>query len=110
MESAKEIKNLELVIIHGKIMNLEVLPIIQDDIREAQKDDEYLIKALKFDKVAKKEEFTVASNGTIRFKGRIYVSEMTELREQLLKEIHETPYFIRSGTIKMYQDIIKGYW
>ena len=54
-------------------------------------------------------EFTVASNGTVRFKGRIYVLDSVELRVQLLKEAHETPYSVHLSTIKIYQDLKKGY-
>ena len=44
----------------------------------------------------------------MRFKGRIYVTEMVDLREQLLREAHETPYSIHLGTTKMYQDLKKA--
>ena len=52
----------------------------------------------------------VRSNGVVRFKGRIYVLETANLREQLLIEAHETPYFARPGTTKMYKDLKEGYW
>ena len=50
------------------------------------------------------------SDGKIRFKGRLYVPEAADLREQLLIEAHETPYSVHPGTTKMYQDLKKGYW
>ena len=90
--------------------NLEVRPIILEDIRKAQEEDEYLVKPRKFDEEAKKGKFTITSDGTIRFKGRIYVPEAVNLREKLLIEAHETPYFVHLGTIKMNQDLKKGYW
>ena len=61
--------------------NLEVWPIIFEDIRKAQEEDEYLAKTQKFDEKAKKGIFTVASDGTVRFKRRIYVPKMANLRE-----------------------------
>ena len=90
--------------------NLEVWPTILKDIKKAQEEDEYVIKAQKFDEEAKKGEFTVTPDGTIRFKRRIYVPEAADLREQLLTEAHETPYSVHPGTTKMYQDLKKGYW
>ena len=36
-ELAREIKDFEIVIVHGKIANLEVRPIILEDIRKAKK-------------------------------------------------------------------------
>ena len=68
------------------------------------------MSARKFDEEAKKGEFMVISDGTIRFKGRIFVPEATDLRERLLIEAHETPYSVHLGTTKMYQDLKKGYW
>ena len=109
-ELANEIKDFEIVIVQGKMANLEVRPTILEDIRKAQEEDEYVKKAQKFDEEAKKGEFTVSSDGTIRFKGRIYVPEAADLREQLLIEAHETPYSVHPGTTKMYQDLKKGYW
>ena len=72
-ELAKEIKDFEILIIHDRMANLKVWLIILEDIRKAQEEDEYLVKAQKFDKEANKREFTVTSDGIVRFKGRIYV-------------------------------------
>ena len=44
-ELAKEIKDLEIVIVHRRMANLEVLPIILEDIKKANEEDEYLPKA-----------------------------------------------------------------
>ena len=94
---------------HGKMVNLEVRLIILEDIRKAQENDKLLTKALKFDAETKKGEFTVASNGTVRFKGRIYVPKTVDLRMQLPKEAHEVSYSMYPSTTKMYQDLKKGY-
>ena len=106
---AKEIKDSEIVIVQRKMANLEVWPIILVHIRKAQEEDEYLAKAQKFEEETKKGQYTIASNGTVRFKGRINVPKMVELRIQLLKEAHETPYSVHPGTTKMYKDLKKGY-
>ena len=63
--------------------------------------DEYLTKARKFDEKAKKREFMIVLDGTMRCKGRIYVLETANLREQLLRKAHETLYSVHLGTIKM---------
>ena len=63
------------MIIHGRMANLEFRPIILDDIRRAQKNDEYLTKARNFDKETEKGEFMIALDGTVRFKD-IYVPEI----------------------------------
>ena len=101
-ELAREIKDSEIVIIHEEMANSEVPPIILEDIWKAQEEEEYLIKVRKFTKEAKKGKFTVTSDGTIRFRGRIYVPETINLREWLLIEAHETLYFVHLGTTKKY--------
>ena len=68
IELAKEIKDLDIMTVHEKTTNLVVQPIILKDIRKVQEDDEYLAKALKFNEKINKEEFTIASNSTVRFK------------------------------------------
>ena len=46
----------------------------------------------------------------MRFKKRIYVPEIADLREQLLREAHKTTYSVQPGITRMYQDLKKGYW
>ena len=48
-ELAKEMKDSEIVIVQGRMANLEFQPTILEDIRKAQKEDEYVIKARKLD-------------------------------------------------------------
>ena len=49
--------------------------------------DEYLAKGQKFDEEAKKNEFTMASDGVVRFKGRIYLLKMVDLKSSYLKKL-----------------------
>ena len=71
----------KIVIVQGKMANLEVRPTILEDIRKAKEEDEYVIKAQKFDEEAKKGEFMVVSDGIVKFEGRVYVLETINLRE-----------------------------
>ena len=48
-ELAREIKDFEMVIVQGRMVNLEVRPTILEDIRKAQEEDKYVIKARKFE-------------------------------------------------------------
>ena len=42
------------------------------------------------------------SNGTVRFKVKIYMPKIADLIEQLLREAHKTPYSVHPGTTKAY--------
>ena len=101
-ELVREIKDSAMVIVQGRLANLEVRPIILEDIRKVQEKDEYLVKAKKFNEEAKKGEFMVILDGTVKLKGRVYVPEMSNLREQSLIEAHETPYSVHPITTKLY--------
>ena len=44
-ELAKEIKDIEIVVVQFKMTNLKVWPIILEDIKKAQEENKYLAKA-----------------------------------------------------------------
>ena len=48
--------------------------------------------------------------GTIWLKDRICVPYNMELREQILKEAHESRYSIHLGSTKMYHDMKLRFW
>jgi hypothetical protein len=49
-------------------------------------------------------EFTEGEQGTIWFKDKICVPEISH-RETILKEAHDSDYSIHPGSTKMYQDL-----
>ena len=89
---------------------LQIQPILLDQIREAQLQDEDLIKIRQELLEGKQEEFSLSKDGTMLFKGRICVPNQEELKMQLLKEAHQAPYSMHPGTTKMYQDLKQRYW
>jgi hypothetical protein len=38
------------------------------------------------------------------------VSDVTEIKELILREAHETPYSIHPGSMKMYMDLKELFW
>jgi len=55
-------------------------------------------------------DFKVDDAGVIRFKNRIVVPKVPELRQQILDEAHTTRYSIHLGSNKMYQDLKHMFW
>jgi len=55
-------------------------------------------------------DFTEDSQGTLWVKGRIWVPDVGNLRETILKEAHDSAYSIHPGSTKMYQDLKQRYW
>jgi hypothetical protein len=48
--------------------------------------------------------------GVLWYKGRIYVPNVKELKDNILREAHESAYSIHPGGNKMYHDLKATYW
>ena len=54
--------------------------------------------------------FTIDSEGTLWYEGRICVPSDHDLKQLIMKEAHETLYSIHPGGTKMYQDLKQNFW
>ena len=43
------------------------------------------------------EGWTVHADGSLRYKGRVMVSQLTDLREEILREFHCSRFFVHPG-------------
>ena len=51
------------------------------------------------------EGWTVHADGSLRYKGRVVVPQLTDLREEILREFHCSRFVVHRGGTKMYQDL-----
>ena len=51
------------------------------------------------------EGWTIHTDGSLRYRGWVMVSQSTDLREEILKEFHCSRFAVHPGGTKMYQDI-----
>ncbi|KAL8120119.1 hypothetical protein AgCh_017302 [Apium graveolens] len=57
------------------------------------------------------ELFTQKYNkGMFRFSSRIWIPNVTELKNEILREAHNSRYSIHPGSTKMYQDLKQNFW
>ena len=56
------------------------------------------------------EGWTVHSDGSLRYRGRVVVPHSNGLREEILKEFHCYRFFVHPGDTKMYQDLRRQYY
>ena len=56
------------------------------------------------------EGWTIHTNGSLWYRGRVVVPQMTELREEILKEFHCSRFVVRPGGMKMYHDLRRQYY
>lgn len=107
----QELRHLNLKIVdQGCVNTLEIQPTIQSQIREYQKEDEDIKEIKKNMRRDKALRFSQDEQGTVWFGNRICVPNHQEIKQLILKEVHESPYSIHPSSTKMYQDPKEKYW
>jgi hypothetical protein len=110
-ELCEEMRKLNLTIVpHSLNYNLSVRPILDDQIKEAQKDDEELMRIKGQTGENKAPDFRVDQYGTLWFKKRLCVPEQGHFRNTVMDEAHNSAYSIHPGATKMYVDLREKYW
>ena len=51
------------------------------------------------------EGWTVHTDGSLRYRGQVLVPQLTDLREEILKEFHCSRFVMHPGGTKMYRDL-----
>ena len=56
------------------------------------------------------EGWTVHADGSLRYRGQVVVPQLTDLREEILREFHCSRFAVQPGGTKMYQDLCCQYY
>ena len=56
------------------------------------------------------EGWTIHTDGSLQYRGRVVVPQSTDLREEILREFHCSRFSLHSGGTKMYQDLRRQYY
>ena len=56
------------------------------------------------------EGWTIHTDGSLRYRGRVVVPHLTDLREGILKEFHCSRFSVHPGGTKMYQVLRRQYY
>ena len=56
------------------------------------------------------EGWTVHSDGSLWYRGRVMVPHLTDLREEILREFHCSRFSVHLNGTKMYQDLRRQYY
>ncbi|MCI21354.1 polynucleotidyl transferase ribonuclease H fold [Trifolium medium] len=81
-----------------------------EEIKECQKTDKKLMEKLMLIKEGKETDFGVDENGIIKYRGRVCVPDVPELKKMIMEEGHRSGLSIHPGVTKMYQDLKKLFW
>jgi hypothetical protein len=83
---------------------------LEQDIRKGQLEDANIQEIKEQIKEEKALGFSIDEQRTLWYKKRLCVPEAKEIRELILREAHDSTYFIHPGSTKMYHDLKNRYW
>ena len=109
-----EIQKLELEVVPEGFIEmlsaLSLMPTLLEKIKENQFSDPYLSRLKEEVESGKRTDFALSTEGILKFKDRLCVPDVSDLRKEILTEAHSTPYSVHPGTTKMYRDLKMHYW
>ena len=56
------------------------------------------------------EGWAIHIDGCLRYRGRVVVPELTDLREEILREFHCSRFVVHPGGMKIYYDLRRQYY
>ena len=56
------------------------------------------------------EGWAIHTDGSLRYRGWVVVPQLTALREETLRELHYSHFFVHPGGSKMYHDLRRQYY
>ena len=56
------------------------------------------------------EGWTIQVDGSLRYMGRVVVPQLTDLRDEILREFHYSRFVVHPGGTKIYQDLRRQYY
>jgi hypothetical protein len=91
-------------------MEMEVGSSLLHEIRKGQLEDEKISDIKGNKKEEKSLGFTEEDQGVFWYKGMIYVPNIKESKDKILREAHESAYSIHPWWNRMYHDPNATYW
>ena len=92
------------------IATIQAQPVLVDRIRANQIQDQQLSKIRDTITAGGQSEFSLDREGALLLKGRVCVLDFDGLRQEILKEAHESAYSMHPGSTKMYRTLKPYYW
>ena len=56
------------------------------------------------------EGWAIHTNGSLRYRGWVVVHQLTDLREEILREFHCSRFVMHPSGLKMYRDLCRQYY
>ena len=81
-----------------------------DKIREAQSQDEQMVKVKEQVQQGNRAYFVISNDCTLLYGGRLCVLNIKVLKREIMKEAHNSAYAMHPGSTKMYRTLKDNYW
>jgi hypothetical protein len=98
------------IIANTEAMEMEVSSSLLQEIRRGQLENEKVQEIKCNIKEEKSPGFSEDDEGVLWYKRMICVPNVKELKDKILREAHESAYFIHPRGNKMYHDLNATYW
>jgi hypothetical protein len=109
--SCEEFHKLNLrIIANTEAMEMEVASSLLQEIRKGQLEDVKIQEIKHNIKEEKSPGFLEDDEGVLWHKGRIYVPNIKELKDKILRVAHKFDYSIHPRGNKLYHDLKATYW
>jgi hypothetical protein len=56
------------------------------------------------------QELSIDENDVVHFRGHLFVPQNSQVKMDILREGHQTPYIVHPGETKMYRDLKQNFW
>ena len=95
----------------GTLGNLVAMSSLLGRVIESQGQDTELVSIRdRLQSGVADEGWTIYTDGSLRYRGRVVVPQLTDLREEILKEFHCSRFAVQPGGTKMYRDLRHQYY
>jgi hypothetical protein len=110
-ELCEEFDKLNLrIVANMEATEIEVGSNLLKEIWKGQGENEKIQEIKRNIKEEKSPSFSEDEEGVLWYKGRICVPSIKELKDKILREVHESTYSIHPRRNKMYHDLRATYW
>jgi hypothetical protein len=98
----------------GSFSTMKVMEERQSDLKytifHRQSEDPFIEEEIRRIEEGRPSEFCLGDFNLLWFNNRICVPDISQIKQLILKEAHETPYSIHPRSTKMYMDLKELFW
>lgn len=115
VELYREIQRFKLEIVSrrevGEFLGaMTVKPTLFERIIEAQLEDPFIVELIHRVETGETDSFEIGDRGELRMKGRLCVPNQPELRNEILREGHQSLFHLHPGRDKMIEELRELFW